>query len=123
MTQPTTTPLTNLGHYEPHNASALELQAQTAALYVALHLTNRALAAGLTAPWWTIDPTGSLTAEFTGPHALRDLDRWRRQLPDAATASARKLHEVRWTVTALVQAVSVQLVAVVPASVRTAVPA
>ncbi|MEV7358169.1 hypothetical protein [Kitasatospora sp. NPDC091276] len=122
MKQPTTTPLANLGHYEPH-ATVLELQAQTAAMYVALHLTNRALTSGLAAPWWTIDPTGSLAAEFTGPLALRDLDRWRRHLPDAATTSARGLHEIRWTVTSTVQNVSVQLVAVVPALVRTAVPA
>ncbi len=122
MKQPTA-PLTPLGQHEPYSVSILELEAQTAAMYVALHLTNRALVAGLTAPWWAVDPAGSLTAEFTGPLALQALDRWRRQLPDSVTSSARKLHEIRWTVTATVQNVSVQLVAVVPASMRTAVPA
>lgn len=115
MKQPTIRSRTAPVQHDVYGTDALELRAQAAAMYVMLRLTNRALAAGLSTPHWTIDSVGNVNAEFAGPDALRALDRWRRQLPESVTSSDRRLHEMRWTVASTVQDVSVHLVAIVPA--------
>ncbi len=108
----------------PEAPNALELRTQAAAMYVMLHLTGRAISAGLAAPHWEVHESGYLTAHFAGPRALIGMDAWRRLLAaKSSTHSERLLDEIRWTTAATVQDVQVLLVAVVPAPARTAVPA
>ncbi len=121
ISQPTTRPTTGP---RPEAPDITELRTQAAAMYVMLHLTGRAISAGLAAPHWEVHESGYLTVHFVGKRALIGLDAWRRLLAsDCSTHSERLLDEVRWTVAATVQDVQVLLVAVVPAPARTAVPA
>ncbi|OKI22234.1 hypothetical protein [Streptomyces sp. CB03911] len=104
------------------SADTLELRTQAAAMHAVLHLITRALDAGLAAPHWEIHEAGHITAHFHGPRALIGLDAWRRILPHpGGVRSERRLSEIRWTAPATVLDVPVLLVAITPASTRTAV--
>lgn len=105
------------------DVATLELQAQYTAGAVMLALIDSALIGRLAVPHWEIGQDGTLTGTLEGPSAFVQLDAWRRILPGrlGVSSAAERCGETRWTIAATVREISVHLVAVGPATARTAV--